>query len=541
MQGTLLLLSKLRLLAQWRKMKRTLASPAGIVLALVTLGFFAMILLLRVLGSSVPRAELTPMANWFFRPAMLFLLWLFTILGSRFKSPIAFSMAEVEFLFSGPFTRRQLLVHKLMISTLGPLGFALMTPLLFPFVWWPAAIVGILLMATFMQWWTILMALAIGWIGARYRALRWAAALAVAALAIVSFWQAGVFSADMEVRPRLLALESSWASRIVLAPFVVFSHLISASSVGPMLAWSAGALAMVLGVAVSILSLDAHFLEVSLEASRRRYETLQRLKRSGGASSFRLPSRPRFTLPRLPRLLGAGPIAWRQGLESLRSSGGPILMFAVPAAIGLAAGVAIIVAARGDVPTSVVMICVTLGVGVLVTMSMPLAMRADLAHVEIMKTLPIDSSAIVCGSVAAGILYVTTLQLITVISMAILLGEWFGAAGVALVVALPINVLTVAFDSVLVLLFPSIRQLIPGDPLVGMWIMLVSLAKIVFVFGAAGVASVPVVAVWLVLGDSLPVLMVTGYAMLLVEGLATVWLAVMLFAHFDVSAIAQEA
>ena len=535
MHRTLLLLSKLRLIGQWRKTKRSLASPMGILVALFALGFFSMIVLPRLLIPGVPRETMTPITNLIFHPAMLFFFWISTLIGSRLKSPIAFSMAEVDFLFCGPFTRRQLLVHKLLISTLGPLGFAVITPLLFPFVWWPAAIVGVLLMATFMQWWTILLALAIDWIGTRYRVLRWALLWVALTAAAASIWQSGALASEGDFRERLSALESSWASQVVLAPFVVFSRAISAQSVGPMLAWGGGALAMLLGVGVAILKLDGYFVEASLAASRRRYETIERLKRSGGAAAFRMRSRPRFTLPRLPRLLGAGPIAWRQGLEIVRNSGGPIVVVAVPAVIGLGVALAVVTVGHGDAPVVAIIIGVTLFVGFALNM-MPMGLRADLDHLEVMKTLPIGSNSIVLGSVVFAILYVTFLQLITAICMAAVLGEWYGAVPLALAVALPINVLSLAFDGVMVLLFPSIRRFVPGDPLVAMRVMLVSLAKVVFALAAVMFAAVPFGIARLLGSHSLAIPIAGGYCILMVEGLATVALAALLFDRFDASA-----
>jgi hypothetical protein len=488
----------------------------------------------------VPHGTLAPVSDLIFHPAVLFLLWISTLIGSRVKSPIAFSMAEVEFLFSGPFTRRQLLIHKLLISTLGPLGFAVMTPLAFPFVWWPAALVGVLLITTFMQWWTILLALVLDWIGARYRLLRWVLIVVALAAAAVSIWQSETFAANLGYRARLAALESSWTGRIVLAPFVVFSRVISAGSIGPMVSWSCAALAMLLAVGVAILKLDGYFFEASLEASRRRYESIQRMKRSGGASAFRLRSRPRFTLPRPPRLFGAGPIVWRQALEVGRRAGGPIMVVAVPAAIGLAVASVFVAIGQADAPLAALMVGVTLFVGFSLNM-MPLGLRADLEHLEVMKSLPIGPYWIVLGSIAFAVLYVTCLQLITVLCMAAVLGEWFPAVPLALAVALPINVLSMAFDSVMVLLFPSIRQFVPGDPLVAARIMFASLAKIAFAMASVMFATLPLGVAWLLGSHALAIPIAAGYCMLLIEGLATIALAALLFDRFDASAhIADE-
>ena len=235
MHRSLLLLSKLRLLGQLRKIRRTISTPKGCLMAFVAAGFVSLMLLpylvTRAMPHGVPKEHL-PLMTWFLRPAALLAFWLFSVVGGHFKSPIAFTMPEVEFLFPGPFTRRQLLVFKLAVSTLGTLGFAVMMPLVLPMVWGPAALVGIWLALTFMQWSTILIALAASWLGASYRLALAALILAIAAGLAHSAWGAGTFDAGTGLRDRLLALEGSPAGRVVLAPFVIFSRAMSAQSLG---------------------------------------------------------------------------------------------------------------------------------------------------------------------------------------------------------------------------------------------------------------------------------------------------------------------
>lgn len=534
MQGSLLLLSKLQFLGAWRKLKRSMGTPKGIILTVVVLAFAATIVLPRLFVSTVPPEVFGPIGTLIFHPAALFAFWVFTLIGGGIRSPIAFSMAEVEFLFGGPFSRRQLLVHKLAASTLGPLGFAVITPFAFPFVWWPAATVGVLLMTSFAQWSTIAGALVMGWIGARYRALRWIAALALLAAAIASFWQAGLFAAGADPNKLLPALESSWAARIVLAPFVVFSRVITAETAGPLVSWGLGALAMNVAVVIAILSLDGQFQEASLKASRRRFENLERMKRSGGAT-FRVRSRPRFTIPCPPRMFGAGPIAWRQGLETLRSSGGPVLLVFVPVVIGMFAMMVVAVAPREETPAASIIVSVTLFVGLLITMSMPLGLRSELDHVDIVRTLPIGSNSIVFGSLASAVAYVTLVQAAAVVGAAVVLGEWIPAVPLAMALALSSNVVMVAFDGVLVVLFPSIRRFVPGDLLVGVRIMLVSIVKILFVLAAAVLAVLPVIPAAYLFPESLAALVATACAVLFLEGLVTAWIAAFLYARFDPS------
>ena len=503
MHRTLILLSKLRFYGGLRKLKRSLASPKGVLLVLFALAFFGMMLLPAILVGQAPEAARGHLKfNAFLHPAALFGLWIVTSVGGRIKSPIAFSLAEVEFLFPGPFTRRQLLTYKLLIGVLGALGFAMLVPLLawsYVEVWWLAAFVGIWWTVSFMQMTTIFMALAMDWLGQRFRKWRVPLAMALAIVVAASLWQAGIFEGDKEILERLEALESSWAAQVMLSPFVVFNRMICALTAWQLITWGTAALAINLVVVAGILRLDANFLEASLVASQRRYDWLERVKRSGGVPALGTRSKPRVGLPRFPRLSGAGPIAWRQMLQLMRGSGR--LVFIVPALIG--PFIAILAANRhADGPSTGVVVSMTLILGFFITTVMPLGLRADLDHVDTIKTLPIGSGAIVWGSITSAIVYTTLIQLIAIVALAVMAGRWTLATSVVMAFAIPINLLMISSDSVLVLLFPTIRRFDPGDVLVGVRLMLVNMAKMLFVTLMVAIAGFFVFVVYVLVGEA---------------------------------------
>ena len=73
-----------------------------------------------------------------------------------------------------------------------------------------------------------------------------------------------------------------------------------------------------------VLKLDADYLEAAAAVSQKVYEQLQRIRQGGGLSMPATRGAARLRLPGLPWLGGAGPIAWRQVLISLRTSRCPI-------------------------------------------------------------------------------------------------------------------------------------------------------------------------------------------------------------------------
>jgi hypothetical protein len=535
---SLLLLSKLRFLGGWRRLKRTLSSPKGILLALFALGFFAFLLVPRLLAGPPPpnvADAIKPFVTWFVHPVALLVLFVATVIGGGFKSPLAFSMPEVELLFPGPFSRRQLLVYKLTISVAGSMGIALLVPLFsgthLP-LWSPALFVGLWLTVTFEQWAAMLVILILAGLSARSRAALYAVAGLVVLAAALSVWRAGVFDPQLELVARFRALADSEVLRVASAPFAVFSRVMLAESVGALAVWGAAAVAMTLGVVWLILRLDANFLEASLAASQRRYEMVERAKRSGGLPTIGIGAKPRFTLPRLPRLFGAGTIAWRQSLDLMRGSGR--LLFILPAFIGPFVALAV-ANDRATGPQTAVMIGMPIFIGFFISMIMPLGVRTDLDHIDLIKTLPLRSTAVVWGAVAAAVLYLTLLQWIATLAMSAVMARWTAAATLAILLAIPVNLLFVASDSVLVILYPSIRRVAPGDVLAGMRIMLVNLVKFLFAMAAAGVAALGALAAWLVWGDSLAAMGTGGSIVLFLEGIATVWVAGLLFEQFDPS------
>jgi hypothetical protein len=332
MHRSLLLLSKLRLIGQLRRLRRTLSTPRGLLLALAATVLFGMFLLPYVVTRGVATAapqEQMPYGTWVFHPAALFAYWLFTIAGGHFQNPVAFGMPEVEFLFPGPFTRRELVIYKLASVSVGTLGIAVLMPLFLPMLWGSAGLVGVWLMLTFMQWSSVLVVLVASWLGARYRPVLVAAVLTLGMALAASAWQSGALDSSADLIERLRALETSAGGRALLAPFEVFSHAITSRSIVELVPWSAAALVLTSAVGGCSLVLDRHFLEASLEASRRRYEMLEQYKRSGGMPTIGRRGKPRVRLPAFPRLAGAGPIAWRQALEMLRGSGRLIIVAAV--------------------------------------------------------------------------------------------------------------------------------------------------------------------------------------------------------------------
>ncbi len=203
----------------------------------VAVGFVALMVMPSLL---VPRGKLPDMRIWFFEPEALFLLWLVFSLTGRNANALAFTLPEVEFLFPGPFSRRQLIAYKLSLSFIGPLGTALLMPLFlgaFDY-WWLALAVGMWLTLVFMQTSSLLVNLAAGWLLERMR-YWWIALAACAALFLVWLaWQSGALQPGMRPMERVNALRSFGVVQVMVSPFAVFSNLAGARTYGALALWA---------------------------------------------------------------------------------------------------------------------------------------------------------------------------------------------------------------------------------------------------------------------------------------------------------------
>ena len=158
---------------------------------------------------------------------------------------------------------------------------------------------------------------------------------------------------------------------------------------------------LLLGV---VIKLDANYLEAAAGASQRRYERMRRV-RSGAALSATARATARRRLPQPPFLGGAGPIAWRQLTNALRSSRGLLLVL-----FFLALGMGpFFVAVREPSPAVtpgmhqrpdfpfVGLLSTLVWFSVLLASLLKFDFRSDLDAMETVKTLPLAAAAVAVG------------------------------------------------------------------------------------------------------------------------------------------------
>jgi hypothetical protein len=451
MPSSLWLLIWLNFRAVLRRMGTQAKSPRGII-------FFVMGLLL--LGSYVGSTAWSnavvkrpdPSAALAIAPAAILLLCLMNLFISAGERAITFTPAEVDFLFPGPFTRRQLLLYKLIKT--GLMGIA--SALIFAVALgrnggtYVGRLVGIWLLFQFMQLLSMTVALVQTIVGERLMAAakRWVA-IGLGAAALIAVLQLVQLNHRLDWSVLRQTRETATA-HVVLAPFAVFARAILLPDWYPQrLLWTAVAAVIDLTMAVLVIALDANYLEVAATASARRYDRLARMRRGGLAGMARQTSANR-KIPMLPWIAGGGPVAWRQLTTALRTSRTLLIIITAMAVI---AGVTI--SRSTDQNDSVGwVIGLSVWINLFLSQMLKFDFRGDLDHMDVLRSLPIRPTAVAAAQLVAPAAVLSVVQVLLLVTVAVVgpFPAWY-LIGAALLV-IPVNVLAVGSDNLLFLLFP---------------------------------------------------------------------------------------
>jgi hypothetical protein len=444
-----------------RRTFRGARTVRGAFLVLFTFGVLALMIVPSLVGAAFMRSAqgVPQFATWIepYLPLAILGFCLLLIFGPAGEMAISFTPAEIDFLFAAPFSRRELLIYKLVKTSLAAVFLALFMSMmcLIYFRSWLSAFVGIFLTMEFVQFVTLVAALA-GQIVAEhaYTRARKLLLVSVGALVAAGLVQV-VWQTPVENIPALaLRFRSTWTGRVVLAPFEVFSAAMLADKYFPDLLFSgAGAAAIDLGLVVLILKLDADYLEGAAAVSQKIYERRQRIREGGGLALPASKSASRLRLPQLPWLGGAGPVAWRQLLLAMRTSRALVVIFLGSGAVFLVAALVAPLdsAARARLAT--------FGVGGLAyltfifTIQLPWAFRGDIDHMAVLKTLPVTPLALAAGELAGTIIVLATIQLLILAGLLAVGANWvvilFSAAYIV-----PFDLMMLGVSNVLFLLYP---------------------------------------------------------------------------------------
>jgi hypothetical protein len=411
---------------------------------------------------------------------------------------IAFTPAEVNFLFPGPFSRRQLLAYKVITAALSCLVAAvMMSAFLFRFgSGLLAGYLGLVLALLFVTLFSMAVSLVASSFEARaFNRRRKVVLLALACLAIGTLVYLSKDLVHLSATDLVDRVNESPFLRWLLLPFSWITGTFTAETIWPDLVVNGLASVAVLCVLlVLVFALDAQYLEASAVASEKIYARLQRIRAGGAAAAWRPTSGTvRFELPSLPWWGGIGPTAWRQLTTAVRSARGVLIFLFIFSAMLVVPVLSVSLGMSGKQAAAVpYVLCSMLLSLSLVSFPNMLAFdfRGDLERMDVLKTLPIAPWCLAIGQLLTPVVLLSLLQLGVLGLIEIV---WGGIEWVLLFVAFlawPLNFLSLAIDNLLFLWFPArTAPAMPGDfQAVGRQ-MLLMFSKMLTVMVTLGVAG----------------------------------------------------
>ncbi|HEX6964288.1 MAG TPA: putative ABC exporter domain-containing protein [Gemmatimonadaceae bacterium] len=464
-----------------------LRSPRYAIGAAVGIGYVVLIFGPSMSGRR-PRPLLTPASPLIsLAPLALAALVAWWWFRGGFESVLAFTPAEVEFLFPAPLTRRTLILYKLLRTQFGLVFtaafFLIVLPVTLPLSW-PLAFVSLVLVLTVLHFHQLGSSLVRADLAEHATAAgrRSAIPIAIGIVAFVALLSGLVpelpaILASADVHAMLAHLDAAMrrpAPAIVLYPFRLLLAPVVARDVAAWLRSLPAVLALLALHGIWVIRSDAAFEEAAAEAGRKRAERLANRRR--GLTIQRPTSKPatRAWFSLAPTGRPGIAIAWKNVLVLTREFRPGLLAIAM---LLIAAVYVFLIVGTHSVRTGADTAAGVLAAMLVLTMTMsPIGLRndlrGDLRRLELLRTYPLSGRELVTSEIIGATLSLALMQaglLALMIASAILGG--LGHAHpmlvlLAAVLGLPILVTFTAIQytiqNAIALFFPAwVRDTIP--------------------------------------------------------------------------------
>lgn len=401
-----------------RRMARDLRKPARAVFFVAGVLFFATwvgFLAISTIGGGArpPAGMVRPFAELYIQ-----IMFLFTLAGAFRLPGLAFTPGEVTFLFPGPFRRREIVLFYLLRSDLPALLSGLFLALLFlPYSggaigWIPA----ILLLNLFLTHLGAAVSLLVGGASAKARRRAWRILYLLGLGMLLVFLGGLTIGGETMTRgvPGMLVLGLQ-ALTLPCRPFVEL-----ALGAGPAVAgWGALSLGLVVATAALVVRFDRDFTEGAIRASETVRTIREQVRRRGVVHRISRGWIGTRTLPPWPVFRGAGALVWRHGIEAIRQTPS-VLLSLIPLVFLFFIYNFLRMGPRtpgGSWPAVI---------GSLVFLSIFMAgtarwdFRGDYSFLESLKSLPLSSFGLGFAQVIVPALYLSLLQGVMFLVLALL-------------------------------------------------------------------------------------------------------------------------
>jgi hypothetical protein len=382
----------------------------------------------------------------------LFLFWVIWLPAVAREGGLRFDRAEIDQLFPAPFHRRELMLYRIIQSTLG-------TALLSLVVFWVvlpvggtavAVLLGVFLgLSMFSLSFMLVGMLATSAAFALSRRAR--TALTVGAVSAVALGLYLAWPSATSIAGALQGLSTLGPVQVLLFPFRMVVETVLAERVFPdLLLWGGGLLCVDALLVIAIVAADADFMERSLAAGERDCARLQQLRRQQSTLLAVGKVRGRWRPPSPPYLAGAGPIAWRQAVLAVRSE----LFWNAMAMVSTISIGFIVLTRTGVMPTATAPSMIIFSLVLMLPTMLQADFRSDLGRIDVLKSLPVGTSAVVAGQLAVPVAVGVALWWVFAILLLVLGMMPPRMFWLACALALPVNLYLFAVENLFCLAFP---------------------------------------------------------------------------------------
>ena len=462
---SLVVLTRFRISGLFRRWKRSLGRPKGllitIVLALLVVPWLGFTIALPFVTGRQPTPAFVQVDR--FGALALFGMTLLSVLTSSGETAIYFSPAEVDFLFTGPYTRRQLIGYKLILALLSTLSSALLFALIGSSgnTRFGAAVVALVLVLMLFQLTQMVIGLALNVVGSfAWSRFRRGLLVAVAILIGLALYPSRQTLEMTDWRVLALTLERSPVTQAVLTPFGWFVRSFFAPDLATFVAAAVPALLTDLALVGMVFALDASYLEVSAASSAKRLAKVRKMVGGGGTIKFggRRSGWLRVRPPSPSWWGGVGPNFWRQMVSALGDPQRIIILALIFGGGPYLAGSILVNQPRGQEILLATAPSVIVPATLFLSLMLAYDFRGDLDVMETLKMLPIRPAQVALGQILTPTVLATLLQAIAAGGLLLGVGGLPGQGpiiGLGVLLLFPANLYFFAIENLMFLWYPS--------------------------------------------------------------------------------------
>jgi hypothetical protein len=323
-----------------------------------------------------------------------------------------FSPNEINFLFTGPFRRQDLIVYKFAAYVAGvTLSSVFVTLLVQPEAGSILPVfIATLLTLVFVQLNSAVISMAGHALdGSRVARLKWPALALLGAIGVAALLYAWA-TPDLGIVDLLSEFRHSWIGTVILIPYIVFAELFVATSLSDMALWAFVAVVINAALLRAAILLDARTTDRALArtpGSATDGNASNKVDRSGRRNG------PRCARSVVRQVLAAwGPLPCGRPSTRCEIRSRLIIVFG-----GLAASIAPISAALGaPVTEAQTMMIIYIFIAFILPRNLVCDFRGDLSRMEIYKTLPIAPWRICAGQLVVQTLLAYGVTLVIIAS-----------------------------------------------------------------------------------------------------------------------------